>query len=106
MLYFDHEGERYHIRHHNDDDSRTVVTCDDFDCKVLLKFDSSLNVLAGSGLRIGYLLSRNDVWSLIKADGSETNLGVSVRDYHWNHILKAEAEAAKVLLSDAKAEAQ
>lgn len=104
MLYFDHDNTRYHIRHHLDDDSRTVVACEDWDFKVLLKFDSSLNVWAGNGLKVGHLTSRDDGWTLVKRDGSEVNLGVTVRDYHWNHILKAEAEAAKVLLSDMAAE--
>ena len=105
MLYFDHNGEQFHIRHHDEDDSRTVVACNDDDFKALMKFDSSLNILGPSGLRVGYLSSRNDSWSLIKSDGSEVNLGVTVADYHWYHILKAEAEAAKVLLSDAEASA-
>lgn len=53
MIYFDSGDDRYHLRHHNDDDSRTVVKCQGFDFKVLLRFDSSLNVLSGAGDRLG-----------------------------------------------------
>jgi hypothetical protein len=102
MIYFDHNGERYHLRHHNENDTRSVVKCDDFDFKGLLKFDCSLNVLGPSGLVLGRLRgfteSGADEWSLLLADGSVTNLGVPVNDYSWQGILKAEVEASKALL--------
>lgn len=99
MIYFDVRDERYHMRHHNGDDSRTVVKCLDFDFTVLLRFDSSLNVLNVNGDRIGRLsAARNDEWMLVKNDNTEIELNIPCRDYHWEEMLKAEVAIAKVLL--------
>lgn len=102
MIDFVHNGVRYHIEHNDDDDSRSVVQLPGRCTEVLLKFDSSLNVLAPSGLVVGRLRGfteqRTEDWVLVKQDGSITNLNVPVRDYHWKNILLAEVEAAKVLL--------
>jgi hypothetical protein len=99
MIYFDRLNKRYHLRHHHGDDSRTVVECEDFNFKVLLRFDSSLNVLNGNGDRIGRLsAARNDEWMLVKNDNTEIELNIPCRNYHWEEVLRAEVAIAKVLL--------
>jgi hypothetical protein len=103
MMYFDCGDARYHLRHHNDDDSRTVVQCRDFDFKILLRFNSSLLVLDGAGKHLGHLLVDRDTdsWTLVKPDSTVIDLGVACRDYHWDAITKAEVEASKFLLKAA-----
>jgi hypothetical protein len=99
MKYFDIGEERYHLRHHNDDDSRTVVRCEDFSFAVLLKFDSNLNIFNEEGKRCGRLKGYTGKWVLVMEDGEERDLNVSSFDYDWQALVKAEVEAAKVLLS-------
>jgi hypothetical protein len=104
VIYFDHNSGRYHLRHHNNDDSRTVVECEDFNFNILLKFDSDLNIFGPSGLMLGRLRVdyKIDQWTLLKADGEIVRLDVPILTgsmYNWQEILKAEVEAAKILLS-------
>jgi hypothetical protein len=97
MLQFDHNGQRYHLRHNNDDDSRSVTR----DGIELLRICSSLNITK-DGTRLGYMQSgktarQDDVWVLVRGE-QVTSLDIACRDHCWRQLMKAEVEAAKLLL--------
>jgi hypothetical protein len=97
MADFNQDGVRYELLHLNSDDSRVVIAYSD-PTTVLVRFDSSLKVLR-NGEQVGCLNSYPDeTWFFERQDGTTTNLGVPVNDYHWNNIVKAEVEVAKLLI--------
>lgn len=101
MLYFDHKGKRYHLKHDFEDDSRRVVECEDFDFKPLVTFDKELWAIVGKQ-QVGRLAvdSPTDEWTLVMFDDDNTvhRLDVNCHEYSWQRIMRAEVEAAKILI--------
>jgi hypothetical protein len=98
MKNFKHNDRTYHIEHHMEDDSRTVICVDDDQPETLLTFALDLSITDAAGQRVGHLTPVKEQWFLERVDGTRIDLQVSVNDYHWMRILEAEVAACKVLL--------